>query len=231
MEPTPESATEPTAPPGCRSEPPYQRPDTRLRIVLSYWLIFFLGLPFWWRATSIERLALPRAKVEQISHLKDEIRIPVSLDLTSEVSGLDLPGLVSRVEATFAKNDAINDALKLSFSYGSSVADGLQNCETSSNHCLGLNDRYSVKIVPDTSSHVIEDRALQVPFDLSSPNYVQDLSNTLAQLLLPPTTDAYKLRVAQYAPRYRLAFSLLNEDASVGGGATGWDIEEALARE
>ncbi|KIO23158.1 hypothetical protein M407DRAFT_78419, partial [Tulasnella calospora MUT 4182] len=37
-------------------------------------------------------------------------------------------------------------------------------------------------------------------------------------------------RVTQYAPRYRLAFSLLNEDASLGGGATGWDIEEALAR-
>ncbi len=35
--------------------------------------------------------------------------------------------------------------------------------------------------------------------------------------------------VVQYSPRYRLSFSLLNEDASSQGYASGWDIEEVLA--
>lgn len=37
--------------------------------------------------------------------------------------------------------------------------------------------------------------------------------------------------VAKYSPRYRLAFTLLNEDAAAGKAIAGWDVEHALARE
>lgn len=53
------------------------------------------------------------------------------------------------------------------------------------------------------------------------------LADTLASLLVPPT-DAH--RVAQYSPRYRLAFSLLNEDAAAGKAISGWDISGAISR-
>lgn len=154
------------------------------------------------------------------------------MNLTSKVSGLDIPDLISKLQVTLGKKDAISEALQLSFTDGSPGAVVSQDCGLGSpTACQPLNDHYSIKFVPPTSEHSIEDRSLQLPFHPTSSNFAQDLSNTLTQLLLPPATDTYKLRVAQYAPRYRLAFSLLNEDASVGGGATGWDIEEALARE
>ena len=33
----------------------------------------------------------------------------------------------------------------------------------------------------------------------------------------------------QYSPHYRLAFSLMDEDASEGGSPSGWDVEAAIA--
>jgi Phosphatidylinositol-glycan biosynthesis class S protein len=58
------------------------------------------------------------------------------------------------------------------------------------------------------------------------------LANLLSLLLAPHAASPdQEYRVAQYAPRYRLAFTLLNEDAAAGQVIVGWDIPNALARE
>jgi hypothetical protein len=56
-----------------------------------------------------------------------------------------------------------------------------------------------------------------------------ELAKTLTSLLVPysSSTDPDR-RVAQYSPRYRLAFSLLNEDAAVGGAVLRWNIQRGL---
>jgi phosphatidylinositol glycan class S len=56
---------------------------------------------------------------------------------------------------------------------------------------------------------------------------VDKVASSLRTLLAPPTQNT-ELRVAQYSPRYRLAFSLLNEDASYGGAISGWSVKEAI---
>jgi phosphatidylinositol glycan class S len=53
------------------------------------------------------------------------------------------------------------------------------------------------------------------------------LADALSVLLVPPT-DAH--RVAQYSPRYRLAFTLLNEDGAAGRAISSWDISGAISR-
>lgn len=58
------------------------------------------------------------------------------------------------------------------------------------------------------------------------------LADLLTSLLVPYSASLdQEYRVTQYAPRYRLAFTLLNEDAAAGQAVTGWDIPSALARE
>ncbi|KAI0915936.1 hypothetical protein AcW1_009330 [Taiwanofungus camphoratus] len=60
------------------------------------------------------------------------------------------------------------------------------------------------------------------------------LADTMSTLLAPFLT----LRSAQdqegcivkYAPRYRLAFTLLNEDAASGNAAIAWDVREAISK-
>lgn len=57
---------------------------------------------------------------------------------------------------------------------------------------------------------------------------VRKVVTSLQELLTPPTQST-ELRVAQYAPHYRVAFTLLNEDAAYGGAVAGWEIEQAIA--
>lgn len=44
---------------------PSERLVTRRAVVVAFWLVILLGVPFWWKATSLERLALPSHEVAQ----------------------------------------------------------------------------------------------------------------------------------------------------------------------
>lgn len=58
------------------------------------------------------------------------------------------------------------------------------------------------------------------------------LAHMLSDLVVPfPTTSEQDYRVVQYSPRYRLSFSLLNEDASAGAFFTGWDVADSISRQ
>jgi len=53
------------------------------------------------------------------------------------------------------------------------------------------------------------------------------MADQLSDLIVPYGNDEH--RMAQFSPRYRLAFSLLNEDATQGKAAFGWDIRDAIS--
>jgi Phosphatidylinositol-glycan biosynthesis class S protein len=58
---------------------------------------------------------------------------------------------------------------------------------------------------------------------------VPRLADILSTLLVPISPAADRVQhVAQYAPRYRLAFTLLNEDAAAGKAVVDWDISSAI---
>lgn len=69
------------------------------------------------------------------------------------------------------------------------------------------------------STKVVQGRGLSMPM-----NNFDDLLRTILALVAP--SDA--TRVAQFASRYRLAFSLLNEDASSGNNVMSWDIRKGI---
>lgn len=56
----------PELPPPAKLHPVSPTPDIPRRriIVLSFWALIILGIPFWWKTTTIERLPLPSAEVE-----------------------------------------------------------------------------------------------------------------------------------------------------------------------
>jgi hypothetical protein len=49
--------------------------------------------------------------------------------------------------------------------------------------------------------------------------------------LVPARPNPRPARAIKYSRRVNLAFSLLNEDSTLGGGAFDWDIEAAIASE
>ena len=55
------------------------------------------------------------------------------------------------------------------------------------------------------------------------------LVNVLSSLLVPYSSSSDpEHRVVQYSPHYRLAFSLLNEDAAAGGAVMDWNILSSI---
>ena len=68
------------------------------------------------------------------------------------------------------------------------------------------------------------------PMTLTSTAQIDaQLTYLLSELLAGNFARHESSTVVQYSPRYRLSFSLLNEDASSQGYAAGWDVEDALA--
>ena len=55
--------------------------------------------------------------------------------------------------------------------------------------------------------------------------------DTLTDLVVPKPDDSESLRVVKYSPKFRLAFSLLNEDAASGHAILSWDVKDAIERE
>jgi GPI-anchor transamidase subunit S len=101
---------------------------------------------------------------------------------------------------------------------------------------------YVVEIVDDIDSPAIESRRLRIPArdGITDPSMISykklnfcysatdRLADTLLTLLAP--YGNFEHLVAQYSPRYRLAFTLLNEDATAGKAILDWDIQNSLAR-
>jgi hypothetical protein len=59
---------------------------------------------------------------------------------------------------------------------------------------------------------------------------VHSLADLLSDLLVPySASSSLEHRVVPYAPRYRLAFTLLNEDASEGHAATDWEVRSVIS--
>lgn len=58
---------------------------------------------------------------------------------------------------------------------------------------------------------------------------MSELTDIVSDLIVPFAEQDH--RVAQYAPRYRLSFTLLNEDAAVGGSVNEWSVSDAISRQ
>ena len=63
----------------------------------------------------------------------------------------------------------------------------------------------------------------------ANPASSSELVDTLSSLLVPYSGLSDRdHRAAQYSPHYRLAFSLLNEDAAAGSAVLNWNIRGAI---
>jgi len=62
---------------------PFESPKIRRLVLGSYWIIILLALPFWWRLTSIERIALPSVRVRTQLDRKLVFPLDVQLDAPS----------------------------------------------------------------------------------------------------------------------------------------------------
>ncbi|KAF5379200.1 hypothetical protein D9615_005907 [Tricholomella constricta] len=190
----------------------FQADYVRRSIISAYWLIIILALPLWWHTTSIERLSLPSSQVnEQIGH---DLRIPIriGLDVGSDSSSLALR-LQQAIDALIRNSPKRWEGLDIHIS--NTAAKGLNNVD---------------KLYTVVNSDRIAVRGRQLAFPMRETASVPELAETLSDLISPlASTSEQDHRVAQYSPRYRLSFTLLNEDAAAGNFFTEWDVSDAIA--
>ncbi|KAH6917943.1 phosphatidylinositol-glycan biosynthesis class S protein-domain-containing protein [Coprinopsis sp. MPI-PUGE-AT-0042] len=183
----------------------FQHAGVRRLIILAYWIAIAVAVPIWWYTTSIERLPLP------ISQASQEIRRPLELRVDICVQET-IPEYTQLIQSAL---DRAKEARRL---------EGLQfnvllylKCKDN----VDIRDPYTIASGP---SKIISGRTIQYP--LESTHSAHELAETLIALVYPKSDS----RVVEYSSRYRLAFSLLNEDAATGTVVAGWDIKPALSR-
>ncbi|TFK49083.1 hypothetical protein OE88DRAFT_1663454 [Heliocybe sulcata] len=194
----------------------FESPFLRRCILAAYWLLILLAVPAWWRTTSIERLSLPTSQV--LKQAKREIEFPLEIHLSSSVNGVDTGALARELERTLEHR--LSRRLSV-------IPHGPEDIFVSSE-----TGSYWVKLTQDVRQSTIENEILLHPWDIHDPIASSALTNSLAALLSPYTEQAHAEErehvVSKYAPRFRIAFTLLNEDAASGRSALSWDIREAL---
>ncbi|KDR80088.1 hypothetical protein GALMADRAFT_136636 [Galerina marginata CBS 339.88] len=205
----------------------YQNDGLRRSIIFAYWVVFILALPVWWYTTSIERLSLPSSRVRQLAQNHLELPIRVCVD-TPDVL------FIESVRTELARRES-KDPQR----WRGVALDVLDKADCST-WIIFLVHFFVVILSPEeTTEHdvytvsskagqaTIQERRLYLP--LTEPDSSTELVDTLSALLVPYSSFSDpEHRVAQYSPRYRLAFSLLNEDAAAGGGVKDWRIQEEL---
>ncbi|KZV67899.1 hypothetical protein PENSPDRAFT_635200 [Peniophora sp. CONT] len=189
----------------------FEQTGLRRSILLSYWAIVLLAVPLWLATTSIERLPLPAAHFESQSDSKLDLRIHLNLK----------PGSLEKYA------DDLAEGVRTGLGSVLNVDVHTQDSAALSEHP----NAYTVEVSDSVDHPLLESRHLLVP----TPDVVaQRLSNMLLRSYTPYTagsqSNSFQHLVAKYSPRYRLAFTLLNEDAAAGQAITGWDVEHALAR-
>ncbi|KAH9941817.1 phosphatidylinositol-glycan biosynthesis class S protein-domain-containing protein [Epithele typhae] len=201
----------------------FEKPHTRRLIIASYWIVILLAVPIWWKTTSIERLSLPASRVHAEQDRK--VLFPVTVNVQSK----DVSRASSLANAVRSLLDADKSTLKRS-------AIDLQL--TTGNDSAP----YNVVFADGEEGPAVGGRKLT--FDASSASHslvdrIQDddstrLASTLMDLLSPYSTshqpESQVQRVFTYSPRYRLSFSLLNEDATSGNAALAWDVQKSIQR-
>ncbi|KAL5640745.1 hypothetical protein ACGC1H_001286 [Rhizoctonia solani] len=199
----------------------YPHDKGRFKIIIAYWAVLIAAVPVWWVLTTVERLPLPETQVKEVG--SKYIRIPININVDVTDGLCDATTLATKLQIAWDKshqsgpNDIWNALDVRMGALGSHRPD-------TSHAVYNITIRYGY----DDDPAIMYDRSFEI-FSRSGcdEQLVGKVSSSLRTLLTPPIHKT-ELRVAQYSPRYRLAFSLLNEDATYGGAISGWSIERAI---
>lgn len=80
---------------------PFESAKIRRLVLCSYWTIIILALPFWWRLTSIERIALPSVHVR--AQLERKFVFPIYVQLDAPSFENRAPRLVTELNEALAQ--------------------------------------------------------------------------------------------------------------------------------
>ncbi|KAF9234268.1 phosphatidylinositol-glycan biosynthesis class S protein-domain-containing protein [Melanogaster broomeanus] len=197
----------------------FETARTRRLILASYWTIIILALPFWWNLTSIERIALPSNRVRTQLDRKPVFPVNVQLDASSfQETG---PTLAR------ALNEILVRTSQASLTWRNlDIRVGVSGLAVTVDVEVQSDDPNTYSVVLGDHTAVRHPRQLVVSRGDAS---AHRLGSILCSLLAPEITSMQAQRIVHYTMRYRLAFTLLNENAASDRLVDSWDIQSAIA--
>ncbi|KAF8761040.1 Phosphatidylinositol-glycan biosynthesis class S protein [Rhizoctonia solani] len=202
------------------STPSYPHDKGRFKIIIAYWLVLIAAGPAWWVLTTVQRLPLPEVRVKEASSQSVRIPIDVNVDVTDGLC--DATMLAAKLQISWDKSHGteLHDIWNVL-----DVRIGALGSHRPDTFCTTYN--VTVRYGYDDDPQLCTTVPLNYSAAVDVTQLVGKVTSSLRALLAPPTQNT-ELRVAQYSPKYRLAFSLLNEDAAYGGAISGWSVETAI---
>lgn len=199
---------------------PFQSSRVHTRVLVSLLIAIALAVPVWWATTRIVRLPLPTAAVRAWqARGACPVRAAWHVVLQVETDAAALPAAcdatVERLVPLSRGNDAWGDDLCVDWSV---VAEhrGRELCAAGAPRTHATSTLY----VPVPQGVSVSEHAVRRLAPL--------LGRTPDEAASGATLTADDHRVVDYAPRVRVVFSLLHEDASAGGSTDGWALTQAL---
>ncbi|OJA17660.1 hypothetical protein AZE42_03010 [Rhizopogon vesiculosus] len=171
----------------------------RRAVLASYWVVIVLAFPFWWHLTSIERLALPTSQVR--TQVQNNIVFPITVHFDGSFTHQN-PSIVSQVH-TLLRDSATSEHERWK---GVDLRLRSADDEEVNNKAF---DSYTVVLDAQSATR---------------------LSCLLSDLIAPSESSiSHSQRIVQYSDHYRLAFTLLHENATPHRFVETWDVQNALA--
>ncbi|OAX42620.1 hypothetical protein K503DRAFT_826775 [Rhizopogon vinicolor AM-OR11-026] len=190
----------------------FERNWVRRAVLASYWVVIVLAFPFWWHLTSIERLALPTSQVR--TQVQNNIVFPITVHFDGSFTHQN-PSIVSQVH-TLLRDSATSEHerwkgidLRLR---------GADDEEAFDSYTVVLGERTSIA------------HSRQLRVSETDAQSAKRLSCLLSDLIANSESSiSHSQRIVQYSDHYRLAFTLLHENATPRRFVETWDVQNALA--
>ncbi|WFD48142.1 hypothetical protein GLX27_002810 [Malassezia furfur] len=205
--------------------PSSQATRTRVAVLVSFVVVIVAALPVWWHTTTITRLPLP---VQPVRAWEDRGACPVRAAVRVALAPHGVPLSADVCRALEHRLGALDPADAACIDWhveaDACAVDAATADAPRASHAAAA---YTLQLYPQ---HACNDTL----FSVCVPDGASDdaVADAVAAQLAPLQVDAratHDLARIQYAKVVRIVFSLLNEDASSGGAASGWDLQQALA--
>ncbi|EPX73902.1 pig-S [Schizosaccharomyces octosporus yFS286] len=201
--------------------------DSKIRkyILFTYYLIFLLGIPIWWKTTTYYRASMPFYEMENARYkLESHLRFTPTFRIENDPDGklTDLSDKLINEEPQFP-------FYELQFTESKEAADYsicISKSSESSSYWKGRNLYLEYK--EDISEKEIAIMLVNRLYEVFSPE-IMDISGKYSQLTSKNVpSKVYNKRSIQFSPQYRILLSLILGEGS--HDLYGWEIENAVAK-
>ncbi|KAI9267737.1 phosphatidylinositol-glycan biosynthesis class S protein [Helicostylum pulchrum] len=208
------------------------------KVVLAFWSVVLLGLPFWWKTTEVYRANLPFAEIDawQTRQACDFVlptQFTIYIPTTTSVSDLST-SINQQLLNTFNSNFRDNFPIHVDVQQWNQDEQPEEKTAPIGNYFIYVSesDKVDIHVGSQRTSHIKIKDMTRIAESLSTiipPVYLgqyENLGNIACHIENKDKNDVASMRVLKYSSQYETTFSLMNNNPE--NKRIDWEIREAV---